>query len=414
MTSALGVLDARRKRSMLLSQSTECLYVQVERRRQRARRTAATWTEAPKLHTKRAAAEFPWKRIPHSMAKSAHGVSNQRLAERPQVSRLQRLPLRNAPPVRPATAASPDAADQHETAFRPRAGHPEDLLCACVLTEAENGAWVTRRMLQLRIKGKQWKLTAAELWAEVLRWFDVAAKDIREAERIAAGESTQVHRVRACTFVITEECFAADAQRTVWDLRAYWNADERTRASMVIQPVVAAPVNSSFDVAALRKLCAESKMGDEMMAECIQGAGIWREFTGEWSMVLEPNAKGFYTYLEEAQKTTKEEVEAGYLQGFFPGPPYMPCKLHSRNVALQFRNGKMKYRGTGNLSLHGLFMRHGTNSGWDFLNKFNFPDLEWATSEQFAADADVARTAFGDKGAFEIRKNDWYASRSYE
>ena len=75
---------------------------------------------------------------------------------------------------------------------------------------------------------------------------------------------------------------------------------------------------------------------------------------------------------------------------------------------MQFRNGKLKNRGTGDLGLHGLFEAHSTNSGWDLLgNLYEFPELEYMTSAMFARDCGVVITAYDVSTSFEIRKNDW-------
>ena len=79
--------------------------------------------------------------------------------------------------------------------------------------------------------------------------------------------------------------------------------------------------------------------------------------------------------------------------------------MHSRNVVVQCRKGKIKNRGTGNLSVHGPQEHHSTNAGWNWDDQWNFPELEYITSEDFAQDVGVAREAYGDD--FEIRKNDW-------
>ena len=119
-----------------------------------------------------------------------------------------------------------------------------------------------------------------------------------------------------------------------------------------------------------------------------------------------PNGKGFWDNIKIAQDTTKADQEEQWISRGFTFPVCLPIKMHSRGVALQCRAGKVKARGTGNLSVHGDFEAHSTNAGWDWLNEWDFPNLQYATASLFAADVGATRYAFSVSD-FEIRKNDW-------
>ena len=124
---------------------------------------------------------------------------------------------------------------------------------------------------------------------------------------------------------------------------------------------------------------------------------------------MQPNAKGFYESIGFAQQTTRDEIAAGFLSKAYKYPMFIPLKIHSRNVAWQFRNGKEKPRGTGDLGLAGRWEEHSTNAGWPLDE---FPDYEYGCSEHFARDTGVVRTAYDDTTGFEIRKNDWKGASS--
>lgn len=362
----------------------------------------------PRKECDAAKAEFPWRGVSHDMADAAHGVINNSIAEVEAVARLMDLPLRNRPPTRPATGAP---AQQPDNGWHPSNGSPQEFFKDTVtLTEKKHGAWVAVRLKALGIKGKRWRLSKDELWAEILMWISVNGRDIELAEeasrRRTEGERVVPHRPRAKTFVVSEECFVEEAQGKIWDLRPYWEADAADRHNVEIRLMKFDEQNSSFNVDALAEACSRAKVPDALMAEAICKGGVWRPFTGTWALVLEPNSRGFYDHINFAQETTKNEIDSGVLKGPYEGPAFMPSKFHSRGVALQFRNGKIKPRGTGNLSLHGDFKEHGTNSGWDLkLDMYSFPELEYVTSQQFARDCGVARPASA-KHDFEIRKNE--------
>lgn len=341
------------------------------------------------------------------MAEIAHGVVNNHIPEDEAVARLQRLRFRGAPSH--AGATEPVAQQTHDDGQAPRDGRPDDVFEAeVVLTEKKNGAWVRRRMRELRLPGTEWHLTGSLLWGEVLRWFDVNRDDIAHGEAHEAatttGKSVPPHRPRALTFIVTEDCFRSWARGKVWDLRAYWDAKPSERSKVPITLMRFEEFNTSFDSEVLRRVCKRAHITDEEMVQYMTTAGIWRPFVGEWSMVLQPNAKGFYESIGFAQETTNGEIENGFLSKAYKYPMFLPMKIHSRNVAWQFRNGKTKPRGTGDLGLHGDWSEHSTNAGWP-LDKF--PDYEYGSSEHFARDCGVVRTAFNAATGFEIRKNDW-------
>ena len=345
------------------------------------------------------------------MASSAHGVVNNHIGETDAVKRLMELPLRNTPPTRPSTD---DSHAQADNGWRCRDGTPSDFFLPEVeLTEERNGPWVKVRMDALRVQGSTWRLSNDQLWEEVMLWHDTNRSDIEHGRTAhdakKAGKQFRKHRPRAKRFVVTEDCFVDEAKGNIYDLRAYWDAPADARHTVPIPLMQFAEDNTSFNADALQAACDKARVPDALMAQAVCQGGVWRPFSGEWSMVLEPNSKGFYEHLDFAQQTTTDELESGVLQGTYEGPPFMPCKYHSRNVALQFRAGKIKPRGTGNLSLHGDYQHHGTNSGWALgIDLANFPDLDYITSELFARDCGIVKTAFDRLHGFEIRKNDWY------
>ena len=363
----------------------------------------------PPVHCAAAAAEFPWRGVSPAMAEDAHGVINNKIPETDEVTRLMDLPMRNRPPCR---ASSDDPRVQEDNGWEPSPGSPFEFFPEQVtLTPTANGEWVRVRMRALGLRGSRWRLSNVELWDEILGWVASNKDDISKGEQAARaraeGKRVVPHRPRTKTFIVTEDCFVEEARGKIWDLRPYWLATPEERADVRISLMQFEQDNSSFNVDKLSEACAHAKVPDELMAQAICKGGVWRPFTGTWSLVLEPNSKGFYEHIEFAQETTNSELASGVLQGTFDGPAFMPAKFHSRNVALQFRSGKIKPRGTGNLSLHGDHILHGTNSGWDLeTDLYNFPFLDYVTSELFARDCGVARTACDDTD-FEIRKNDW-------
>lgn len=326
------------------------------------------------------------------------------------MARLLHLPLRNKPPLRGDPGAIPQQASATNTdgsVFEPE--HPAHLLRkANKLTAARNGPWVSVRMRQLGIKGSVWTLDRYELWREVLKWHEIDRSDIAAALLAATPGASTPHRPRASTFVIDEKCFRRRARSRIWDLRPYFDAQTAGRATPTIKPQQYSDYKPSYNGPALRAACDASRAGDEATVTGLAETGIWRPHDGEYSLVLEPNARGFFDNIEFGTDTTDAEIAKGWLSVPYPGPPFLPAKYHSRSVAKQFRSGKTKDRGTGNLTMHGQFEEHGTNAGWDFENLDKFPELAWATSESFARDCGVAVEA-GDRCDFEIRKVDWEA-----
>ena len=62
--------------------------------------------------------------------------------------------------------------------------------------------------------------------------------------------------------------------------------------------------------------------------------------------VLGPNYSGFYAEVDFAVTKNLQELEEGILQGPFPGPAFMPCRVFATNVAIQ-PNGKKRRTGDG-------------------------------------------------------------------
>jgi hypothetical protein len=344
------------------------------------------------------------------MAAQAHGVLNNLIHEPAAVARLLHLPLRNKPPARSDPGELPQqgpASNPDGSTFEPAA--PAYLFRKVnKLTAARNGPWVTVRMLKLGIKGKLWTLTRHELWREITTWHEVDQHDIAAALRSVGPDASTPHRPRAVTFVIDERCFRRRARDKVWDLRPYYDAAAAGRPTPTLKPQLYAQYKPSFNGPALRTACDASRVADEATATGLAETGIWRPHDGEYSLVLEPNARGFFDNIVFGTATTDAEIAKGWLSTPYPGPPFMPAKYHSRGVAQQFRSGKTKDRGTGNLTLHGQFQEHGTNAGWNFENLDDFPELAWASSESFARDCAVVIEA-GARSDFEIRKVDWEA-----
>ena len=274
---------------------------------------------------------------------------NNHIHEDEASARMLDLKMRNVPPLRPSAGAQLQQTaktDADGITFAIRDGHPEDFFVDSVLSIEDNGPWVRTRSRQDGSSGyvdeEGWHLTAAEIWSEILHWFNVNSEDIRRAERLHAATKRrtnkhkrqhQPHRPRAKTFVITERCIAAGAHGSIFDLRKYWAASEEERKSTPIPLVRFSEVNTSFNAEAFAAACKQAKVPDEVMAESLAGAGVWRPFTGEFSVVLTPNSQGFFNHLEFAQETTTDEQKSGCLSEAYRGPMFLPMKIHSRNAS---------------------------------------------------------------------------------
>ena len=93
---------------------------------------------------------------------------------------------------------------------------------------------------------------------------------------------------------------------------------------------------------------------------CSQGTEV--PFEGTMSTVLVLNAMGLYYEITAATALAETEQGQGYTDGPHAGIPFQPCKTHSHNMAISIRGGKIKKRGTGNLTGSGEHRADSTNA----------------------------------------------------
>ena len=99
---------------------------------------------------------------------------------------------------------------------------------------------------------------------------------------------------------------------------------------------------------------------------CSQGTEV--PFEGTMSTVLVPNAMGLYYKIVAATALAETEQGQGYTDGPHAEIPFQPCKTHSHDIAIAIRGGKVKKRGTGNLTESGEHRDESTNAGRNVEN----------------------------------------------
>ena len=126
--------------------------------------------------------------------------------------------------------------------------------------------------------------------------------------------------------------------------------------------------------------------------------------------MLTPNATGLQDNIAFAQDTTREEMDEGIIGPTMLGPCVFPIKLIAKNVALAYRNRKIKLRGTRDMSgphdaMDPNAERHGLNAGLDVQDEHKFPWQDWTSSARFAADCATSKQAC-NKGDYVVCKLD--------
>ena len=362
-----------------------------------------------------ARAELPFASISDKERDLAHGNMNNSVAELDEVARLQFIPLPNRPVKSPAV----ERPQQPAPSRLPRKGHCEDLFDRSLEGETTfefdhllHGDWVRSRLIALkgdrRSRMKTWKLTPMEIVAEILFWFETVAKDILAAKQWIKRGKAGRFKPSAKIWIIPILAFAKWARPVVWWVAPYFAATKAERKDIQIHPqnfAIASP--SPWDTAQLSRWASQSGMEDLRCMQDLHEDGVFLEFTGSKDSVLAPPAVGMYNQLTVAQETTYDEIKEGWLSDPILGPHTLPVKMSSRNVAITFKSGKMKYRGTANLSspdklsLH----QHSVNDGYDLTNEKEFPARTFTTPTMIAFLLAIVATACGE--SFVLCKNDW-------
>lgn len=322
--------------------------------------------------------EFPMVTPSASMQDVAWGCMHNTMHEHAEEAELRPMRLHNVPPARPRQ--EPVAAQQPYTSQEYRDGwHPksvQDLFQDFVFTAAQHGKWVTRWAFKKRQAATsrltdttEFKMSASEIVDMLEAWVRTNAEDIQAAEKAETdGSQPYTFRARAATLIVPEEAFVPMARRRVYDTSEWYKTPIKDRHGGLIKLVdVGAARQQHWQVEKLREWAVKSGCPDEMGVQQITGAGIAPEFTGEWSIVLSPNAKSYLADIQEGQAVEREEIEEGLVSKPIMGLPMLPIKVHPRSIAVVWRGDKTKKRVVGNMtSPHDEEMEHHSpNAGFN-------------------------------------------------
>jgi hypothetical protein len=262
-------------------------------------------------------------------------------------------------------------------------------------------------------------LSPQQIWDELVSWFSVAIGDVRRATsakyggtRRGAGRRSDR---RTKLWVIPRAAMSPEARPYVWDMRSFWqdqsagihpvvDGDERRHTGLGKQ-------EHKTGIASLQQRfqCPDEETPNRM----ISGISTFSDdaFDG---FVLGPNYSGFYDEIDFAVGKNVQELESGVLQGPYPGPAFMPCRVFATNVAIQ-PNGKKRRTGDGgwprdftlddqDLSLNGAI---------DLDNVDQFPLYTLPSAITFGASLSIAATCYEFSGDCQLQMHvllsDWVA-----
>ena len=303
--------------------------------------------------------EFPFVQPSAAMQDAACGCMHNVLHEHSGEAELRPMPLHNVPPSRPRRAEKepqqPFTSKEYPEGWHPES--PQDMFQTFTFTAEKHGKWITRFERRQRLKKEaetssrvtdqtEIRLTPGEIVTMLETWVETNATDIETAEKAKTdGSRPHKFRARAATVVVPEEAFAEQARRKVYDFTAWYAAAKGERHGGLIKLVdVDEPRKQHWNVGKLREWAELSGCPDEMGVQQVSGRGIAPAFTGEWSIVLVPNAASYLDDIQEGQAVEREEIAEGLVSRPVMGLPMMPIKVHPRSIALQWRGKKLKKR----------------------------------------------------------------------
>lgn len=332
--------------------------------------------------------ECPFNTISPLDWELAHGNMHNTVPELDEIATLQRLPLQNKCAARP-----PRVLPKQKTPSQlPRVGHAEDLFDRKDEGEShfdfdplQHGDHVRMRLRELkgskRSRLKKWKLSPTQILEEIELWFVSVQSDISAAKLWIKNGKRGPFKPRTKTWIIPQLAMAKWSRGVIWWTQEWFAAPVPERKSIQVLPQdfsITAP--NPWNTELMKQWFKDSGCEDEACMQDLHEVGVFLPFTGTMDTVLAPPAVGMYGKLEVAQEVTYEEIDTGMLSPPIMGLHTIPGKLSGRNVARVFRNGKLKDRGTANLSGPNKtsLEHHSVNSGYDLKgNLIAFPPREY-------------------------------------
>ena len=376
-----------------------------------------TWPQ-PRAVNETAAAEYPWRRIPTEEANMAHGVGGNAVPELDDVAGRRPLHFRNEPPLRGPCPIIPEQKPFREpdgslwTPGRGRVGL--DNLRTHFDFTAEHGTWVPYRMQQLGLTGRVWHLSPHEQNTEIIFWMKCEMADhARAGAMLEEGKSMQLFRPTVRPWILPEASQNPKAVGRIYDTRGVGAALERGDTDFEITLLAMTSSGNKWNKPLLRSMLDASKCPDQRGVQFILDQGTIFPYTGNYDCTLMPNARSFWLELEFAAKTTRTEVAAGILDGYYAGfPPFSVWKKSKQGVTIVWKHDRMdtKPRGTGDLTGLGTgFETSFPNAGFELKRVSNDnPKLEYPTNTTFADDCATVKPAY-EPGEFLIQQFDWQA-----
>ena len=374
------------------------------------------WPAIPTRHP--APSPYPWRSPDSPERENCFGVGNDKLGELPSVAAVAPMAFMNRPqssvdytPLADGDFVTSDGrgAQRNDGFDMPRPRRLDDLYNAFDFCPQTHGGWVSqqvRRQIQtIRRAGKRpaaadrlWRLKPADFAHEIARWVRSNAADLdaalSRARRVDRGEDLPPWKPKTKGWIIPPEAVQPWARTTVWELRFFWDWYTHRKGDGRIVPlrrVLCPPTPRcrccykprrppSWNLDWLRSTCAASHCPDREQVGMLCSQGTDVPFDGTMSTVLVPNAMGLYYEITAATALAETEQGQGYTDGPHAGIPFQPSKTHSHNMAISIRGGKIKKRGTGNLTGSGEHQADSTNAGRDVST---YAPMAFVTSAEF-------------------------------
>ena len=262
-------------------------------------------------------------------------------------------------------------------------------------------------------------LSPQQIWDGILSWFATAISDVRLATAAKFAGSRKGSKKwssrRTKLWVIPRAAMSEEARPFIWDLRSYWQ-DKTTG----IHPVVdgderrVTGLGNPEHKAGISVLQQQYRCPDEETPHrMVSGIATFSDAAFD-GFVLGPNYTGFYDEIDFAVEKNEQELEAGILQGPFPGPAFAPCRVFATNVAIQ-PNGKKRRTGDGGWPRDFTFEDQplSLNAAIDLDNEDNFPIYTLPSAVTFGMSIAVAESCHSYSGdgrmQMHVLLSDWVA-----
>lgn len=335
--------------------------------------------------------EFPFRNLPDKEWSQASAAVNCYVPERTQELLLQNFTRTNIP-----AHINVQARPQYHTG--PELDHPAKLFKDRILLTKEHGEFIdtiiqqngriSRTRTLPTVDGHTLLLNGAQFWDLMVLWVKLERMRL---QRALSGDSSHHDDLPVSQVAIPEsEVTRPEFCGVTYDLRRWWEARGNGKSAKIHPVRQGDERRPLLNTAGLRKLSQFVPCPDRDIVDMAAVSGFDIGAEGERMYLLTPNAEKLFKskYIRTCVEKVEAELEAGTMQGLYPGPCYCPFNT-IRNSYITQKN-KDRRIGQGDAP-YGAFSQYSINANVDLSR---FPELNLPSVFEFSRNIAIADTLY--------------------